>query len=242
MYVGMGRELVAIGQLNARFPMAIVTREPIPDFTWSWLTGRTLLAPGAGGTAPYEFTAGVMREHGVDPAGCRFVRDLSTEMLRELYEQGLGDALIADPLTTESLRRAGTGYPALRLSEVAGPMPNSVYYAERARLDDLLERNVALMAGVKEAMDDLSAGADPSSVITAEWPDGEFAALKGTAAGLAADGTWSGIRIEPAALDRWVGILRAHGLMACDATYADLVDVRVADAVESADVSRRAAR
>ena len=109
MYAGAGRDLVAVGQLNARFPMVIVTREPVADFTWSWLTGRTVLAPGAGGTAPYEFTAGVMREHGVDPGAVRFVRDLSTEMLRELFEHGAGDAMT--PTRSPPSRCAERGRP-----------------------------------------------------------------------------------------------------------------------------------
>ena len=66
MYSGRGREFVAFAQLNNRFPMAVVTREPVTDFDWSWLAGRTVLVPGQGGTAPYEFTAGLMRKAGVD--------------------------------------------------------------------------------------------------------------------------------------------------------------------------------
>ncbi len=232
MYAGAGRDLVAVGQLNARCPMVIVTREPVPDSTWSWLTGRTVLAPGAGGTAPYEFTAGVMREHGVDPGAVRFVRDLSTEMLRELFEHGTGDAMIADPLTAESLCRSGAGHAALRLAEVGGPMPNSVYYTERSRLAELHDRCVALMAGASEAMRELSAGADPSAVIAHEWPDGDPGTLIGAATTLAADGTWSGVRIDPSALDRWLGILSDRGLMVSRASSEQLVDASVADAVE----------
>ena len=161
MYAGMGRDLVAVGQLNARFPMTIVTREPVEDFSWEWLTGRTVLAPSAGGTAPYEFTAGVMREHGIDPSTIKFVRDLSTAMLRELYEHGLGDAMIADPLTASELELAGLGHSVCRLADVAGPMPNSVYYTDRSRLDELHEACVALMGGIQDAMRDLRAGARP---------------------------------------------------------------------------------
>jgi NitT/TauT family transport system substrate-binding protein len=237
MYAGAGRDLVSVGQLNARFPMAIVTREPVEDFTWEWLAGRTVLAPGAGGTAPYEFTAGVMREHGVDPGTVKFVRDLSSEMLRELYEHGLGDAMIADPLTATALRLDGLGHTVCRLSEAAGPMPNSVYYTDRGRLEDLHDRLIALMGGVKEAMQDLSDGADPSGVIDAEWPTGPRTALLETSAALAADGTWSSVRIDPDALERWIAILRERGLTVSSASYADLVDPRVVDAV----VSRAAA-
>jgi NitT/TauT family transport system substrate-binding protein len=235
MFAGAGRDLVAVGQLNARFPMVIMTREPVPDFTWSWLIGRTVLAPGAGGTAPYEFTAGLMREHGVDPGDVRFVRDLSGDLLRELYEHGLGDAMIADPLTAASLRLNGTGYPSRHLADAGGPMPNSVYYVERARLDELRERLVALVGGVSEGMLELSGGADPTSVIDAQWPRGEKPALIAAAAALAGDGTWSGVRIDPGALERWVSILHDRGLMVARASYEDLVDASIAeDAVRQA--------
>ena len=40
MYAGMGRDLVAVGQLNARFPMAVVTREPVEGFEWRLAQGR----------------------------------------------------------------------------------------------------------------------------------------------------------------------------------------------------------
>jgi NitT/TauT family transport system substrate-binding protein len=230
MYAGMGRELVSIGQLNARFPMVVVTREPVEDFNWEWLTGRTVLVPGAGGTAPYEFTAGVMREHGFDPAGVKFVRDLSTAMLRELYEHGLGDAMIADPLTAQELCLTGHGHPAVRLAEVAGPMPNSVYYTDPSRIDDLRERLVALMAGVGEAMAALTAGADPAPVIDADWPGGPRQALIATAIELAANGTWSGIAIEPEPLDRWARILSDRGLAGRHATFEELVDPSIAEA------------
>jgi NitT/TauT family transport system substrate-binding protein len=227
MYAGAGRDLVSIGQLNARFPKAIVTREPVEDFTWSWMTGRTVLAPGQGGTASYEFTAGVMREHGVDPAGTRFVRDLSTSMLREMYEHGLGDAFVADTITAVSMSRAGSGHVAHDFANAAGPMPNSVYYTDRSRLDEVRERAVALMAGIDEAMQALSAGADPTAVIAAEWPHGDQQALRESAAMLAANGTWSGSAIEPAALDRWVAFLHERGLSTKHASYEELVDASV---------------
>ena len=237
MYAGMGRDLVSIGQLNGRFPMVILTREPLEEFSPGWLIGRTVLAPGAGGTAPYEFTAGVLREHGVDPAEIKFVRDLSTEMLRELFEHGLGDALIADPLTATSLERSGTAHPAWRLADVAGSMPNSVYYTDRAKLDEVHDRAVALMGGIGEAMDALRAGADPAAVIDAEWPEGPRAALLETAATLAANGTWSGVQIDSAVAERWAGILRDRGLMASATPASDLVDARVATAATSPDAA-----
>jgi len=237
MYAGRGRALVAVGQLNNRFGKSIVTRRPVAGFDWAWLEGRTVLAPGAGGTAPYEYTAGVMRQAGADPSRTTFVRDLSGEMLGELFAGGLGDALIADALTATRMTLAGTGHIAHTVgADVV--MPNSVYYTYRDRLDDVHDRAVALMAGVQEAMDALVAGADPGEVIAAEWPDGDSDALGQTAARLAADGTWSGTRIEAAGLERWLAILRDAGLVTTDTGHADLVDASVVEAAMAAEASR----
>jgi NitT/TauT family transport system substrate-binding protein len=234
MYAGSSRDYAVFGQLNARFPMTLVTRDPVEEWNWGWLAGRTVLAPGAGGTAMYEFTAGVLREHGVDPGAIKFVRDLSTDMLRELYEAGLGDAFIADALTAAELELGGLGHPAVLLAEVGGPMANSVYYTDRARLPELHDRLVALMDGIREAMDALRGGADSAAVIAAEWPAGPHAALQQAATALAANGTWSGVRLDPSALDRWVGILRDRGLLLSDAdtSYSALIDTSVLDALE----------
>src|SRR3954469_9008171 len=67
MYSGTPRKLSVFAQVNHQFPKALVTRTPQPDFEWSDLIGRTVLAPGIGGSAPYAFTAGLVRESGVDP-------------------------------------------------------------------------------------------------------------------------------------------------------------------------------
>jgi NitT/TauT family transport system substrate-binding protein len=232
MYHGKGRELVAFGQLNARYPRVLITREAVPDFEWGWLAERTVLAPGAGGTAPYEFTAGLMREQGFDPSAVKWVRDLSGPMLRELFEEGLGDALISDHTTAYALRDLGVGQPTVDLATLAGPMPNSVYYAEAARLDELHERLVAFMAGIDEGMRELRDGADAGAVLAASFPTGPQDALLEATATYARNGIWESIRLEPASVGRWIGILRDRGLVTSDVSYDDLVDGRVAAAAE----------
>lgn len=236
MFAGRGRDLVAVGQLNARFPMVVVTREQVDGFAWSWLKDRTLLVPGAGGTAPYEFTAGLMRESGADPAQTRFVRDLSSDMLAELFQQGLGDAMVADLGTALRLRNSGAGHLACHLAEVGGVMPNSVYYVRRPRLAELHDRLVALLGGVQQAMVALvGEGADPT-LLAQEWPDVPIEVLSEAAAHLAGSGTWSSIRIDAHACLRWLGMLHERGL-APAAGYDDLVDTAALDALASPDRS-----
>ena len=235
MYAGKARDLVVVGQLNARFPMVVVTRAPVADFEWEWMTGRTVLVPGAGGTAPYEFTAGLMREAGVRPAGTRFVRDLSSDMLTELFVKGLGDAILLDLLSATRLEDGGAGHLTCRLADVGGPMPNSVYYVRRDRLEPLHDRLVALLWGVGTAMGQLTAGAVPlQGLLAREWPDIGPGALHRATAELMANGTWSSTRVDPAACARWVAMLRTAGAVDRDIAYEELVDNSALDDAELA--------
>jgi NitT/TauT family transport system substrate-binding protein len=210
--------------------MVVVTREPSEDFAWSSLKGMIVLAPGAGGTAPYEFTAGLMREAGCDPAETIFVRDLSTDMLVELFRNGAGDAIVADPFTATTLAVAGVGHFACHLADVGGVMPNSVYYVRRDRLDELHEALIALLHGVSDAMTAITDGAPIAEVIAAEWPNGPHAILEASAARLVTNGTWSGVGIDEAACDRWAGMLHERGLAGA-VTFADVVDTRALAAI-----------
>lgn len=233
MYAGRGRNFVAFAQLNDRFPMTLVTREPVSAFEWSWLTGRTVLVPGQGGTAPYEFTAGQMRRAGVDPCGTKFVRDLSTAMLKELYVNGLGDAIIADPGTAAELVRAGHGHASLSLADHAGVMPNSVYYVLRERLDELAPTLAPFVRAIQEAMDQLkgSAGADHIDLFRREWPTADVDVLVRATDELLSNGTWSGTRIARDGCDNWTGILHEAGLTVDHVPFEEIVTTQIVDEV-----------
>ncbi|WP_051790915.1 ABC transporter substrate-binding protein [Amycolatopsis jejuensis] len=234
MYAGRGRDLVVVGQLNGRLPSGLVTREPVPDFRWSWLTGRTLLAPGATGAGPNEFAIGLMREAGVDPAGTRFVRDFPKSVMTELFTAGLGDALLIDLATATGLQDAGTGTVSCDLAQSGGAMPNSVYYLNRDTLDgrrDVIER---FLAALSEGMAQTtgSAPAELDDVLTRHWPDTHPDVLHDGVARMIESGLWSGVRVEREACDRWVRMLHQAGLVQEPVPFDDLVDTKALDAIE----------
>ena len=149
MYAGTPRKLSVFAQVNHQFPKALVTRTPQPDFTWSDLVGATVLAPGIGGSAPYAFTAGLIRESGVDPRSITFLRDLSTPMFVELFEAGLGDAIVLDHTNAEALQHKGTGFIANDYTVTGGLGPNSVYYCRTDRMEELSDRLVRFTSGTR---------------------------------------------------------------------------------------------
>ncbi|MFC8517742.1 ABC transporter substrate-binding protein [Streptomyces sp. NPDC057257] len=227
MYAGSDRKLSVVCQLNHQFPMAIAVRGANGgDFTLADLRGRTVLAPGAGGSAPYEFTAGLLREAGVDPADIRFVRDLSTAMLVELFTAGLGDAIIADLVTATELEAAGAATIVFRHLDEGGIMPNSVYYCRTDRVEELRERVTAFVASIDAAMR-LVPTADPHSidaVLKHRWPDKDQGILRLVYQQLADSAVWQTVAVDESASDRWMRILEDGGLVNTAPTYAQLAD------------------
>ncbi len=233
MFAGLKREVTVVGQLNARCPMAIVTREPVESFSWSWLAGRTVLVPGFTGTVPYVFTAGLIREAGGNPADTRFVRDLSRELLLELYTGGIGDAIIVDLLTATKLVHDGHGVITCPLAEAGGTMSNSVYCVRPDRLEALREPLGSFLSAIGAAMGALveadPADADVAALLGTTFPDADPDVLREATAAMMANGTWEGVRIDRAGCERMSTMMFDAGLALRPASYDELVTDVVLD-------------
>lgn len=226
MYAGSSRELTVVCQLNHQFPMGILLREPTADFQLSDLVGKSLLAPGAGGSAPYAFTSGLIRESGIDPTTVRFVRDLSTGMLVELYQAGLGDGIIADLGTATELQAAGFGEIVFRHLDSGGLMPNSVYYCQTSRVEELRERIITFTGCIAEAMR-MTKDLDPAlldTILAERWPTKDRDLMRSVVDTLAASEVWQTVAIDPDASDRWMRILTDEGMVSAPPAYDELAD------------------
>ncbi|TQC46583.1 ABC transporter substrate-binding protein [Rhodococcus sp. WS4] len=239
MFWGTSRELTVFAQLNHQFPKALVMREaPSADFGWSLLTGKTVLAPGIGGSAPYAITAGMMRESGVDPARTTFLRDLSTPMFVELFEDGLGDAIILDITTAQMLSDRNVGHIAVEYAEVGGLGPNSVYYCRTDRLEELHDRLIRFTSALSEAM--ATTKQTPVSelepLLAEHWPTISLPTLVAACSRIQQSRTWDTVRIDADASDRWMRILQDERMIRTAPAFDDLVTSRIVDAAALATV------
>lgn len=226
MFAGTPREISVVGQLNHKFPMTVISRDDRPESNdLSWLSGKVALAPGAGGSAPYEFTAGLMREQGLDPHSARWVRDLSTAMEIELYKAGLGDAIVLDLVSATELATAGYGKVVFRHLDAGGVMPNSVYYCRTDKYGDIKDRADRFMVAIGEGMAALRAGsvdAEIDAVLAERWPNQDHGLLRDAARQMVAGGVWDSNQIDSDASDRWMRILWDGGLTQSEPSLARL--------------------
>lgn len=237
MYFGTSRSLTVFAQLNHQFPKALVMREPTPaGFDWSMLTGKTVLAPGIGGSAPYAITAGMMRESGVDSSATTFLRDLSTPMFVELFEDGLGDAIILDITTAQTMADRNTGHIVVEYAEVGGLGPNSVYYCRTDRFDELEDRLVRFASGLDAAMATVKATpvSELEPLLAMHWPNISLPTLTEACRKIQRSRTWDTVRIDADATDRWMRILEEESMVLTAPTFESLVTSRVVDAAEPA--------
>lgn len=239
MYAGTPRKLTVFAQVNHQFPKALVTRAPNPDFAWSDLIGTTVLAPGIGGSAPYAFTAGLIREAGVDPASITWLRDLSTPMFVELFEAGLGDAIVLDHTNAEALQHRGTGFIATDYAATGGLGPNSVYYCRTDRLEELSDRLVQFTAALGEAMQLLKSvtAADVAPLLHQHWPTMPQEVLASACGRMLNSHTWDTARIDQQATERWMAILHQESMVRAVPAFGDVVDTSIVDAVDSAAIT-----
>lgn len=239
MYAGTPRKLSVFAQVNHQFPKAIVTRTPSPDFAWSDLIGRTVLAPGIGGSAPYAFTAGLVRESGVDPASITWLRDLSTPMFVELFEAGLGDAIVLDHTNAEAMQHRGTGFIANDYAATGGLGPNSVYYLRSDRLEELSDRLVLFTAALGEAMQLMKSVtvSELRPVLDAHWPGIPTQVLENSCERMLKSQTWATPRIDQAATERWMGILFDERMIRTVPAFGDVVDTSIVEQLDSTTVT-----
>jgi NitT/TauT family transport system substrate-binding protein len=238
MLFNRGRNYVVFAQLNSRFPMALLGREAFDPFDWHLLEDKVVLVPGSGGVAPFQFLAGLLREHGIRLPSITFVHDLSGELLARMFAGGTGDFLLLDELTATSLARRGVGHVAAHLAEAGGPMPNSVYYAQPALLereDQLAWRfTKALRRGMLWLAE--HPARDLEDMLRRRWLDVELEVAVEVVDGFRRGGVWSGVRVEPTAYVRWHDMLVAGGLITERVSYSALIDSRPADAAHTLDV------
>ncbi|MGC9369940.1 MAG: ABC transporter substrate-binding protein [Paracoccaceae bacterium] len=220
-------------QLNARYPLALVTREPLKNGSWDSLRGGVVIVPSSGGPAAYMMFTGLLREAGIDPASFTFLRDLSHELYADLFAAGLGDAIVTYMLPARRLVAGGHGVLATSLDAVSGPMPNSVYYTTEEVLsrDDRPQRFTrALHRAMRWIEANGTDNAPVRAVLRKKWPEEDPERLENIVRAFADNGLWrGGVAVDRAALHRWQRFIAEAGLLSEPVPFGGLVDTRQVD-------------
>jgi NitT/TauT family transport system substrate-binding protein len=132
--------VVAFAQLTQTDGTFLLSRKPIPHFTWDQLKGKTLLGQRRGGM-PQMVSQYIQRKHGME--GVHTIQNIEFPHLGSAFAAGTGDfAQLFEP-TASKLEKEGKGYIVASFGQESGILPYTCYLTKRAFLQqhpDTLKR------------------------------------------------------------------------------------------------------
>lgn len=124
-----------IGQLTKRDGSFLVSRTPQPNFEWSDLQGKEILAGRKGGVPAMTFEY-VLNQHGLqDGVNVHLNYDVAFNLMVSAFEAGTADyCTMFDPVAYE-YEAAGKGYVVASVGEASGEVPYTCFIAKNSWLN-----------------------------------------------------------------------------------------------------------
>ena len=123
-----------IGQLTKRDGSFLVSRTPEPNFQWTDLKGKEILAGRKGGVPAMTFEY-VLSNHGLkDGTDLTLNYDVAFNLMVSAFEAGTGDYCTMFDPTAYEYEAAGKGYVVASVGEASGEIPYTCYIAKESWL------------------------------------------------------------------------------------------------------------
>ncbi|MBQ8292075.1 MAG: ABC transporter substrate-binding protein [Clostridia bacterium] len=137
-----------IGQLTKRDGSFLVSRKPEPNFKWTDLAGKEILAGRKGGVPAMTFEY-VLAEHNLqDGKDLTLNYDVAFNLMTSAFEAGTADYCTMFDPTAYEYEAAGKGYVVASVGEASGEVPYTCYMAK----DSWLKKNGAVAEGFLRAV------------------------------------------------------------------------------------------
>ena len=136
------------GQLTKRDGSFLVSRKPEPDFKWTDLKGKEILAGRKGGVPAMTFEYVLNENNLTDGVDLTLNYDVAFNLMTSAFEAGTADyCTMFDPVAYE-YEAAGKGYVVASVGEASGEVPYTCFMAKNS----WLEKNETVAEGFLRAV------------------------------------------------------------------------------------------
>ncbi|MCC8167690.1 MAG: ABC transporter substrate-binding protein [Planctomycetes bacterium] len=135
LYKHRAGDYYAFAKGASHFPMTVVARQAMPEFTWKDLEGRIVLIPGSNEAGTRMYTLGCARDVGADVGAIKYVPNFYSPMLYECFAGGWGDFIVLRTDLARTMQAEGKGHIVFDFAADGGSVPWLVYYATKRFLD-----------------------------------------------------------------------------------------------------------
>ncbi len=143
---------VVFGQLTQKDGSFLVSRVPEPNFLWTDLRGKEILAGRKGGVPAMTFEY-VLNQHGlVDGTDVTLNFDVAFNLMTSAFEGGTADyCTMFEPVASE-YEAAGKGYVVASVGEASGDVPYTCFMAKNSWLKKNEIATLGLLKGIIRAV------------------------------------------------------------------------------------------
>ena len=136
------------GQLTKRDGSFLVSRNPEPDFQWSNLKGKEILAGRKGGVPAMTFEYILKENNLTDGVDLTLNYDVAFNLMTSAFEAGTADyCTMFDPVAYE-YEAAGKGYVVASVGEASGEVPYTCFMSKSS----WIEKNESKVEGFLRAI------------------------------------------------------------------------------------------
>ena len=232
-YVGGTKDYVVnFAQLTQRAGNFLVSREPIENFSWEMLKGKTVLGGRAGGMPQMVFEF-VLEKHNLKP-GTDLTIDQSIDFgsTAAAFSGGQGDFTIEFEPHATALEQKGDGYVVASLGMESGYVPYTAFCAKKSYLEENREVVQAFTDALQKGMDYVAthSAEEIADVIKPQFQETQKETLVAIVDRYAKQDTWKqNLVFEREAFDLLLRILEDAGVLQEKVPYEELVTCEFAN-------------
>ncbi|MEW9122613.1 MAG: ABC transporter substrate-binding protein [Thermotaleaceae bacterium] len=223
---------VNFAQLTQRDGSFLVAREPMPNFTFEDLRGKTIIGGRKGGV-PNMALQYVMRKHGLDPEKDANVRtDIQFAVMAGAFTGGEGDFVtLFEPVASE-LEKEGKGYIVASIGEEGGYIPYTAYSAKKSYIEknpDVIQKFTNAIYKGMEWVENHSSEEIAQSILS-QFPDADLDILTQVAERYKQQDTWKpDLVLTEDGLNHLMTIMEQAGELDTRAPYSAIVNTEFAE-------------
>lgn len=218
------------GQLTKRDGSFLVGRKAEPDFAWSNLNGKEILAGRRGGVPAMTFEY-VIKNNNVD---CTLNYDVAFNVMTAAFEGGVADyCTMFEPVASE-YQKAGKGYIVASVGQKSGEIPYTCFMAKNSYIQKNGDKIDGLLRAVTKAVKYVNehSSADVAKHITKYFTGTSEDSVKTSIDSYKSIDAWvTNMAMKESAFNKLQDVIELAGELERRVPFSDLVLTDAADKV-----------
>ena len=218
---------VIVGQLTKRDGSFLIARQPALPFSWSDLTGKTIIGGRAGGM-PIMTLRWVMAQNGlIDGENCTIIDSIQFNLMAGAFEGGEGDYVTLFEPTATEFEKAGKGYIVANIGLESGEVPYTCYFASQKMIQEHPERIEAFLRAIYKAQQWIETAGDDEAAQAMQpyFPDASLDSLKAVVRSYRATDSWKKDPVmQEADYERLLTVIDFNGELTGRPAFTELVN------------------